>query len=138
MWYTSGSYGAFDISYAESHDGVRWHHRDEPVLARGSGWDSYNALYPHVLSVNGAYHMLYTGMTSGKCSIGLAISGDGITWEKQGDAPIIEPGPEEWDSVYASCPSIVRAPGGKWHLYYAGRKDTIHKYHAIGMAELGN
>ena len=136
MWYTTGVYGAFDISYAESQDGINWHHRNKPVLTRGSGWDSYNVLYPHVLNVNGIYHMFYTGMTVGRCSIGLAISKDGIAWEKQRDAPFLEPGPEKWDSVYASCPSIVQNTEGKWRLYYAGRKDTVHKYHAIGMAEL--
>jgi predicted GH43/DUF377 family glycosyl hydrolase len=136
MWYTTGTYGSFDIAYSESQDGIHWHHREEPVLTRGEGWDKYNALYPHVLRINGTYYMFYTGMTPGRCSIGLATSGDGLIWEKPGDAPLIEPRPKEWDSVYCSCPSVLLTPEGKWRLYYAGRKDTIHKYHAIGMAEL--
>lgn len=135
MWYTVGSYGAFDISYAESHDGIHWIHRDKPVLTRGDGWDSYNVLYPHVLRIDYLYYMFYTGMTPGRCSIGIAASKDGIAWERQVFS-IIEPGPEEWDCVYSSCASVVHAPEGKWRIYYAGRKDTIHKYHAIGMAEL--
>jgi len=54
MWYTIGTYGGFDIAYAESKDGINWEHRKEPVLKRGSGWDSYNVLYPHVLYRNDA------------------------------------------------------------------------------------
>ena len=75
-------------------------------------------------------------MTQGRCSMGLAVSDDGISWEKCEDNPLIQPGPDEWDSIYSSCSSVVRTPEGKWRLYYAGRKDMIHKYHAIGMAEL--
>lgn len=136
MWYTTGTYGEFDIAYAESRDGIHWHHRKEPVLKRGDGWDRYNVLYPHVLRIDNTYYMFYTGMTSGKCSIGVATSQDGILWKKHSDNPVLEPGTKKWDSVYCSCPSVVRNPNSKWRLYYAGRKDTIHKYHAIGMAEL--
>lgn len=136
MWYTTGVFGAFDISYAESRDGISWNHKDEPVLTRGSDWDRHNALYPHVLKINGIYHMFYTGMTPGRCYMGLAISGNGVDWEKHEDNPLIKPGPEEWDSIYASCSSVVLTPDEKWRLYYAGRKDMLHKYHAIGMAEL--
>ncbi len=136
MWYTTGVFGSFDIAYAESRDGFDWEHRDKPVVTRGSEWDSYNILYPHVLCIDDIYYMFYTGMSSGKCFMGIATSKDGIVWEKQGDSPIIEPGQREWDSVYASCSSVVLTPEGKWRLYYAGRKDTIHKYHAIGLAEL--
>lgn len=138
MWYTIGAFGAFDISYAESKDGINWKHMDRPVLTRGSGWDSYNVLYPYVLKIRDLYYMFYTGMTAGKCSMGLAISRDGINWEKQKDAPLLRLGPEEWDSIYASCSSVICTPEGNWRMYYAGRKDTIHKYHAIGMAEHSN
>ena len=81
-------------------------------------------------------HMFYTGMTPGRCYMGLAISGNGVDWEKHGDNPLIKPGPAEWDSIYASCSSVVLTPDEKWRLYYAGRKDMLHKYYAIGMAEL--
>ncbi|MBD3180941.1 hypothetical protein GF312_01545 [Candidatus Poribacteria bacterium] len=134
MWHTINTYGEFDIAYAESKDGLCWEHRDKPVLVRGKGWDSYNVLYPHVLKQDGIYYMFYTGMSSSKCYMGVATSNDGLDWEKYTGNPVISPGPEKWDSVYASCSSLVKNPDGSWSMYYAGRKDTIHKYHAIGLA----
>jgi predicted GH43/DUF377 family glycosyl hydrolase len=86
--------------------------------------------------------MFYAGADAPAMSrIGLAASSDGLIWVKQGesDGLIIDRGQKEWDSVVTGCPSPpVRTPEGKWRLYYAGRKDTIHKYHAIGMAELSD
>ncbi len=77
--------GRKNVMYAESVDGRTWTKRTNPVLTTGpNSWDSL-AVHPGpIVKENGVYKMYYSGFgtISGKWSIGLAISTDGINWTK--------------------------------------------------------
>ena len=94
MWYgTDGGAG-----YAVSPDGISWaRYHGNPVLGPTSGeWDNWGAGGQHtVFKVGDSYKMYYKGWGGkerGWTFYGLAESGDGINWIKQGKW--ISPQPE--------------------------------------------
>ena len=80
---------------------------------------------PAVVKEAGGYAMYY-GAVKGDFSDGntvrifRATSPDGVQWQRHA-APVLEPGPKgSWDSVKVESPSILKLPGGRYRLYYAG------------------
>ncbi len=76
------------IGYAESNDGTNWYFPFKwPILTPGyyGSWEGEAVEVGAILKENGYYKMYYTGSSSseGNWHIGLAISQDGINWEKQ-------------------------------------------------------
>ena len=81
-----------------------WEPEPEPVLERGSGWESRDILNPSVMpaSYYGApYLNLYSGFDGQTWRTGLATSEDGLHWEKQG--MVLEPDPQTWEGSYIAA-----------------------------------
>jgi len=96
---------------------------------------------PAVLKTDVGYEMYY-GAIKGDFSDGntvrtfRATSKDGVRWERN-SVPVLEPGPPgSWESVKVESPSILKLPGGRYRLYYAGsnRPDSEAGFQ-IGFAE---
>ena len=65
--------------------------------------------------------MFYCGFDWKHAQEGVAISDDGISWEKY-ERPIIEYGnPGEIDSIHAHKPCVIYHDGALWHFYCAVR-----------------
>lgn len=103
MWYCAqdpqGAVPGDDILYAESPnlngpftapDGG-----DPLIVFEGTGnggFDSQHTCDPSVVVADGTYYMYYgAAVNDGETTIGVARSGDGLTWERLGSAPIITP-----------------------------------------------
>jgi predicted GH43/DUF377 family glycosyl hydrolase len=94
MWYegvTNSATGS--VWYAESKDGLSWNTiGSSPILTNGvtGTWDSYMVYVSAVIKVGSVYKMYYTGRQnySDDISTGMAVSTDGIHWEKRA-TPII-------------------------------------------------
>ncbi len=119
MWYRQqGASGHSTIGYAVSNNGINWTIPvDHPVLYTGASgeWDSYAVTDGVVLKENNFYKMYYRGtdVHDGYAAIGLAISSDGINWEKYPN-PILTPeGPE-----IAIGPEDIIKINNKYYLYY--------------------
>jgi predicted GH43/DUF377 family glycosyl hydrolase len=88
MWYCAIYNSAVaNIWYAESQNGINWNNvGSTPVLNHGDtgSWDALSVVPSVVLKEYNTYKMYYMGCTDayGITSIGLAISSDGIHWEK--------------------------------------------------------
>jgi predicted GH43/DUF377 family glycosyl hydrolase len=61
-----------------------WQASAEPVLTRGSDWDSSDVLNPSVIRYRGEYLNYYSGYDGRTWSTGVAASRDGIQWTKRG------------------------------------------------------
>lgn len=74
MWYSFRG-KAYNIGYAESHDGKTWTRRDESsgISVSDSGWDSQSIEYPCIFDDIGARWMLYNGNKYGLSGFGLAV-----------------------------------------------------------------
>jgi len=136
MWYTMGSYPNFKIGYATSRDGIHWEkYSHNPVMKATEIWEGEGNLYPFVIKKGKEFFMWYTTLGEEVTKIALAKSSDGVHWVKP-NQPILEPeAKSRWDSVYTSCPCVIKDIS-TYRLYYAGRKDMVHKYYAIGLAEI--
>lgn len=78
-----------------------------------------------------------------KHTIGLAISKDGINWERYSDTPVfnINSDGNAWDAGGVSSPHLVYIPERKvWRMYYVGYPMTSDgsdhaSWNGIGVAE---
>jgi predicted GH43/DUF377 family glycosyl hydrolase len=109
-----------------------WEPQAEPVLERGSGWDSHDVLNPSVdFTVRGApYFNLYSGFDGRTWRTGLATSNDGLHWQKQGT--VLEPDPNTWEGDYIAANGSASMFLGQdiWYWYQAGARDRP----SIGLA----
>jgi len=73
-------------------------YENNPILTpEGDGWESENAYNPAVIKKDNKFYMLYRGedkdtslFKNYRSQIGLAISDDGINWERYPDNPVIK------------------------------------------------
>ncbi len=125
MWYTGLDSSMFpQIGYAMSSDGESWtKHPSNPILTPGAtdDWDGNGTMAPSVLFIGGIFHAWYTGADlDGMPRIGYATSGDGISWTKYQNNPVLDAGaPGEWDSGGVAMPSVL-FDGVKYRMWFAG------------------
>lgn len=120
-------------------DGV-WTESPEgrPVIDRGpeGAWDHYAVDNPFVFVDEGVFYCFYEGQDKpggqgGRERTGLAVSRDGIHWEKWPGNPILDVGPAgAWDSRAAKIP-VVTHHEGTYYLFYSGRNAQTK---SIGVA----
>jgi predicted GH43/DUF377 family glycosyl hydrolase len=103
------------LGVAESVDGIRWWKlRSNPILQLGArgAFDENGLGEPAVWVSEGRYWMLYTGRDRREeRRIGLAISGDGVRWERLG-AETVFAGSQGWNSKVVCDPSVEVTPEG--------------------------
>lgn len=134
LWYhglgVNGGGEAY-IFYAESEDGVNWTRYSNPVLFPGNSgaWDSQHVSPGAIILENGLYKMYYCGFSNenDNWNVGLAISDDGINWEKY-PQPVLS-GSNGWE--YQIVVSSVIKMDGVYYLYYTGRNLPSYQ---IGVA----
>lgn len=106
-------------------------------------WDAKSTAAPIVWREEDRYCMLYQGWESGggwtrggaPRLIGLALSEDGVHWEKHPDNPVLTPTPGGFDHDGFECGCVVRI-GDEYWLYYSGF-DEEHRVR-IGLARSHN
>lgn len=133
------------IGLAISADGHQWTKAGK-VLTRGpaGSWDEGGVGRRHVLVMEDPgkqnvqqYVMFYEGVNlQGVHGIGLAVSSDGIHWQKETDAAAIfsaRVGEDAWDNGTVAAPHVVAMDDGSFRLYYVG-SDQAKKASAMGLA----
>jgi len=105
------------IAYATSSDGIHWT-KVGIALQKGvtSAWDYVGVNSPTVVKYKDKYIMVYGH--SGQNGVGIALSDDGIYWEKSRGNPILKASGEGWNSRIISPHLLLDAVGFK--LYYGG------------------
>lgn len=106
MYYSAIYEGTWAIGMATSEDGITWTKYDDPettdapfaesdpiftIAEDEAAWDGQNVHQPRVRHTEDGFVMLYRAFVGGQRdrSYGIALSEDGITWERAFDAPII-------------------------------------------------
>lgn len=114
-----------NVGLATSTDGINWQKNDKPVLYHSS--DESKITGTAVVKKDGLYYMYFTsGFSSGLYKIGVAVSQDGISWEKRTE-PVVVPS-EVWESSGIVYPTVVYN-GTKFIMIYKNLNRT-----AFGMA----
>ena len=116
-----------------------WIPDDAPILDVGAAgeWDATQVGVPHVLKTDDGYRMYYSGFgEDGSMQVGLALSEDGIRWEKYDDpntteAPYAESDPVlyqgedgDWDDGGVERPRVIETPDGWVMLYRSPQHGT--------------
>ena len=118
---------------------------DNPVFtSRDISWNGKDAvIYPKLLPQcsNEQWIMAMASYLNvpDRFSVGFVYSNDnGKHWKEYlpGTNPVLNPGPEAWDAGYVSTPYVVETGSRSYKMYYGARPE-IMKYHAIGVAYLG-
>ncbi|MCU7512005.1 MAG: hypothetical protein ACM3UR_05130 [Bacteroidota bacterium] len=132
MWYMHTYEAArADINYAESIDGIHWHNVfQRPVLSHGAAgsFDSRSVGITALLKDDDGYKMYYAGYSNENpdyYSMGLAVSQDGLTWEKRAE-PIFSVATEP-----SLCVSGVVKKDGVYYMYYT----SINPIFNLNMAQ---
>lgn len=115
-----------------------WDPGKEPVLDRGTGWESHDVLNPSVVSgPQGMLFNFYSGFDGQTWRTGLAIAVNsdcvslacGRVWQKQGI--VLEPDPRTWEGSYWATNGTALFHAGRfWYWYQAGPRDVP----SIGLA----
>jgi predicted GH43/DUF377 family glycosyl hydrolase len=122
--------GVWRIGYAISDDGVNWQKYDNNPIFTANLNEAPTVAGPFVFKNNNKYEMYYHSLNPAK-NINLAVSTDGINWERQENVLTISQG--EFDSVSMISPFLVKTNdeyklfysgfnGNKWSIGYASKK----------------
>jgi predicted GH43/DUF377 family glycosyl hydrolase len=89
MYYTAFDrpQGAGVIGMATSSDGAAWTKRQTPVLQAERAWEGGSLDRPRAAVTPGGLVMIYAG--TDLTDRGVAWSADGVTWQRDGDQPVI-------------------------------------------------
>lgn len=140
LWYTDVSKEPWIFRTATSKDGRAWQVVADPVMVIDQPWEQGRLFYPCVVQADGVFLMWYGSYWrdhKGNTAIGFAVSGDGITWHKHPQNPILRPEPtRSWESHYTTSQSVIRLPDGSWRIWYAARTAPpfVHKYFSVATA----
>jgi predicted GH43/DUF377 family glycosyl hydrolase len=119
------------IGLAESQDGITWTKRDAPVLEATREWEGGSLDRPRVAITPAGMVIVYAG--ADLTDRGLAWSTDGVTWQRDGDAPAITQDDFPVDGRAWDAALIYR--DGALHYYLeigtAGGPEGTHIYRAV-------
>lgn len=89
-----------------------------PAIERGSAgeWDSSDALNPSVVRRGSLYYNCYSGFDGKTWHTGLAVSPDGLKWEKRGK--VLSPGPAAWEGDYIAANGSLFDSGRDFLYWY--------------------
>lgn len=139
LWYEgSDNESTARIGYATSSDGINWDiNNSNPVFSPGynDAWDNEDVGNPCVVKEGLTYKMWYWGdnVLTGIDQVGLAVSNDGINWQRAGSGPVIAPDQDiSWqDGEGIGTPQVLRVNSGYVMAYHAAdQSGTIR----IGLA----
>ena len=123
------------LGVASSHDGIHWaKYSGNPVLPLGApgSFDERGLREPMVLPISRGFALLYTGHDARDTRrIGLALSPDGIRWQKTG--VVLDVSRTPWESRGVGSPTAL-VLGNQLRLWYGGVGPAAESAQQIGLA----
>ena len=136
MWYLcTYAAGRGNVWYTRSTDGLNWQNMsDQPVFVGRSipAWDDYTVGPGAILKENNQYKMYYNGWSNqyGQWQVGLAVSNDGINWERY-DNPVLYADSSHEFKVGVS--SVLKV-NGVYFMYYTSNDIENYDKMRINLA----
>ena len=123
------------IGLAKSTDGLRWTKLESPVVPAGpyGSWDERGVADPYVIEVGGSLYLYFLGQDRARRQrLGVAVSQDGLHWNKLIANPILELGEQgAFDEIGLGEPAVWPAHGYYWMLYTGRGKGEVRR---MGLA----
>ncbi|MCI0470483.1 MAG: protein kinase, partial [Candidatus Aminicenantes bacterium] len=106
MWYTGKSGAETKIGYAVSASGINWDKHLSPVF---DDKEITNEMNPVIIHDSEGFKMYYTAATGGRdySPVLLAVSTDGIKWQKYSNIPVFDTGSEDWEKTKVFATAVV-------------------------------
>jgi predicted GH43/DUF377 family glycosyl hydrolase len=115
--------------------GRQWSRNPAPVLPVGpwESWDERGVGDPYVIRAGDNFYMFYLGQDRARRQrIGVAMSRDGVSWQKLRSNPILELGSYgAFDANGLGEPAVWTARGYYWMLYTGRDRDEVRR---LGLA----
>jgi predicted GH43/DUF377 family glycosyl hydrolase len=108
--------GKNDVAHLLTSDnGISWHEEGDLIIRKVNG-DTITGPYgtPNVLIENGQWYLFYERRDEG---IWLAKSDDHRSWINIKDEPVLQRGPEKYDSTMLAANQVVKYKG-RYYMYY--------------------
>ncbi|MCK5251930.1 MAG: hypothetical protein KAQ96_03235, partial [Thermoplasmata archaeon] len=126
LMYYIGELYVGQVGLALSGNGFDWTPLAQPILRPSSGgFDSWSIIDCYVFLNNNLFMMYYTGMdfNMSRTAIGYAFSGDGGTWIRSPNNPVLKASAasSEWDSGFVRSPHVILTRD-QYVMYYLGGK----------------
>jgi predicted GH43/DUF377 family glycosyl hydrolase len=127
MWYSGSDRTKSQTGLAISTDGIHWiKSNSNPVLSNGpsGSWDQYNAGCGAIYKLDSLFYMMYLGTGDGvykTASIGVAISVDGINWNKSVSNPVMRPSQTTSWEDYRLGRGALLFRDNKFHFWYSAQ-----------------
>ena len=129
MWYDGSSAdGMMQVGYATSPDGIRWtKYEGNPVLRPSETWEGQKISASSVVCMDGMFYLYYWVpghyIPRQVKKICLAVSRDGITWEKKGivldaDPPGWYESPSDGGSGVDAAKVFYMQQEARWYMIY--------------------
>lgn len=116
---------------AVSADGVSWRKEGKILSPETGAWES-GAIAANGSALSDSSGILYYYQAGDPLQIGLARSGNGHTWRRNG-APVLTVGPYgSWDERGVADPYVIRA-GPRYYMFYLGMDRAERQ--RLGVAE---
>lgn len=95
---------------------------DAPILQPELSWEGKCTEGASIIEHKGKLYMFYAAaFNNAPQQIGLAVSNDGIHWQRCSDKPFLTNGlPGEWNESESGHPCVYRDKQGQTHLFYQG------------------
>ena len=99
---------------------------DESILKPELEWEKTCIEAASVIRRKGRLVMFYAGAYNKSPQlIGVAVSKDGINWERMSDVPFLTNGkPGEWNASESGHPNIFEDEDGRTYLFYQGNNQS--------------
>lgn len=134
-YYQAGEGERVEIGLARSRNGHQWQRNGAPVLTVGpwGNWDERGVADPYVIRVASNYYMFYLGQDRARRQrIGVAMSRDGVAWQKLRSNPILALGDYgAFDANGLGEPAVWASRGYYWMLYTGRDRDEVRR---LGLA----
>jgi hypothetical protein len=134
LWYSSGitwklhegrPESVYVLMHATSSDGIHWNRSGRPIMP--ARVDDECQTNPSVVQINGRFHMWFCyrhGLdfrnSQRSYRIGYAWSDDGLNWQRDDEASVLEPSASGWDSEMVCYPSVFTLDNGDTCMLYSG------------------
>ena len=99
---------------------------DAPILKPELPWEDECIEAPTLCHREGRFWMFYAGAyNNAPQQIGVAVSDDGVRWQRVFNEPFLENGkPGTWNSSESGHPGLFVAPDGRVWLFFQGNNDN--------------
>jgi predicted GH43/DUF377 family glycosyl hydrolase len=130
-----------NIGLATSPDGIHFTKQGKVLFKGAPGdWDGKYIESPAAYydPSSGVYALWYTGQdTVGWINIGLAVSNNGVNWNKYPGPVLTHGAPYTWDDMFAAVPSVIRTNGvlEMWYsgISFLGQQDSVRVGYAVSF-----